>query len=104
NSFENRGSSRSKEDNSVMLSACPPTGKADCPEGGERAGLDGMANLGHQPQIVRHVVQRQERRSQHLIHVEEMVQIRPTEMPARVTWTIGLKRLRISLVPGIAHF
>src|SRR4051812_23153094 len=92
------------EDNSVMLSASPPTGKADCPEARERASLDGMANLAHQPQIIRHVVQRQQGRAEHFIHVKEVMQVGSTEVATDVARAIGLEWLRIPLMPGIPEF
>src|SRR5262245_33874480 len=62
-----------------------------------------VSRLGHEPIVEREIVQRQQSRPQHLVGQEQMVQIRPAELPARHAPTIGLQRGRISLVTGIAQ-
>src|SRR5437879_5442744 len=57
-----------------ILKSCSQAGKADYAKLAEAVLLDGLADIGHEPVIVGHVVQREQRRPQHFVRQEQMVQ------------------------------
>src|SRR6266481_1994942 len=87
----------------IILKCCVPTGKTDRPVGGEALLADRLPDLRQEPAVIGHVVQRQQRRAEHLLRQEEVVQVRPAEVAARVAQATGLQGSRISLVPGVAQ-
>src|SRR5438093_9858962 len=84
-----------------ILKRCLPAGKADRVKRGEGMLPDSPPGLLHEPAVKGDVVQRQQGRPQHLVRLEQVVQVRPAEVAARVARTTRLERGRISLVAGV---
>ena len=72
-------------------------------EGNELPFADGAADLRHQPQVEGDIVDREQRRAQHFVHLEQMVDVPAAEVPAGVASAIGLQGGRISPMPGVAQ-
>src|SRR5207253_4188419 len=87
----------------LILRRCSPTGKANHLVLGKAPLVDGLAYLCHEPAIKGHVVQRQQRGPEHLSRQEEVMQVGPAEMAARVARTTGLDRSGISLEARVAQ-
>src|ERR1051325_11666295 len=57
--------------------------------------------VAHQPLVEKEIVQRRESQSKNLLHLEEMAQVRPREMAARVTSAFGIDGPAVETVPRV---
>src|ERR1700677_713070 len=86
-----------------ILKCCLPTGKAGSQKLAPAARLNGGANLGKQRIIVSQVVPGQERWPEHFVGIEQMMQVRPAELPAHRALAIRLERGRIAAMASVAQ-
>src|SRR5204863_2244625 len=86
-----RAASCARDGKNGILKSCAPAGKADCAKRLEAALRHGPPYLREQAAIEGDVVQRQQRRPQHLVRLEQVVQVGPAEVATRVAGTTGLQ-------------